>query len=336
MTGTVKVHRLFTGLALILILGQACTENIELFSPGQAVPVVYCLLNPDDSIQYVRVGQTSSLADIDSVIANPEISSLQEDYEVYITSFNDQGEPEIVWFSPLEASKRDSGLFPQEDLQILSAPMKIECSKVYKFYLQLKESGKLVYGELKSFDQIFQVIDPLDVSFRTINLYPGEDFYFRFALVSEKAVYQPILKFKYDEVFQGILTQKILEFPLTIQFSEESDVNFVEKRFSGEFFLREIGRILSPKEGISRIPVGLDFHISAGGEELYYLIKSENRQFGFSSMSMTNLVNAVGVFSSLSHRYINDMKFSKFSIDSLAYSQYTKDLGFEPYLKSEQ
>lgn len=320
-------------IASIILMDNGCTEDIDLYTSYEPIPIVYCLLDPDDSIQYVRVGQTFSHIDGDSLKYDTNNSYLLEDFELYITSINEDNENEIVWFFEHSGAVRDSGFFPQEGLQLLSANMFVECNRVYKLYLRLPNSKKLVFGELNSFERKLKVIDPLDFSLRTINLFTDEDFYFRFAPVSVRAVYQAIFTFKFDEIFNGIPERKIVEFPLEIVYGEEYDVEFVAQRFSGERFLMDVGRRLQPIVGVSRIPVGVDFHVSAGGEELYYLIKSENSQSGFSTIPPTNLLNALGIFSSLSHRYINDIKFSRFTIDSLAGSQYTKDLGFVPFSK---
>lgn len=329
------IIKVLIGISALAFLLQACTEEIDLYAPPETSPVVYALLDADYDTQYIRVGQTFFYQGQDSILSNPKLTHLDEDFEVYITYTDNNGSNKIIWFEPHDGVTRDSGLFAPEELQLLSAKMEVQNSTIYKFYLHLKKSGKIVYGQLKSFDEKLQVIDPLDVSFRTINLYTDEDFYFRFVPVSNKAVYQAILTFNYHEVQQGIFSEHSLDFPLEIVYGEGQEVFFVGDRFSGESFLRDIGQRIEPKEGISRIPIGLNFHISAGGEEMYYLIKSANRQFGFSAMSNTNLQNGIGVFSTLSHRYINDILFSEHSIDSLAMSQYTKHLGFEPYSKQE-
>lgn len=333
MITQLKVHTYFYGLFIIALLAQSCSQEIDLYAPHQTVPVVYALLDPDYQTQFIRVGQSFFYQGEDSILATPKLNHLEEDFDLYITYSDNLGSTKVVWFQPYTGVVRNSGLFAQEELQVFSAELDVENSRVYKLYLHLKESGKIVYAELTSFDRDFQVIDPLDAAFRTINLYPGEDFYFRFAPVSKRAVYQAFLTFNYEEIQEGIPEIHSLEFPMDIIFGEESDLFYVGKRFSGENFLKDLGQRIEPKAGIRRRSIGLDFYMSAGGEELYYLIKSANSQFGFSARSNTNLDNGVGIFSSLSHKRINNIQLSRHTIDSIAGSSYTKHLGFEPYSK---
>jgi len=118
---------------------------------------------------------------------------------------------------------------------------------------------------------------------------------------------------------------------MDIRFGEERDQVFVAQRLSGDFFLREIGQKLKAGDGIIRVAIGFDFQCSAGGEELYYYIKSAHQQFGYSSLSMSNLDNGIGIFSSMSHEYVKGIPPSVHTVDSLAYSKYTSHLGFLPY-----
>lgn len=328
---SIKKH--IWGFLIVTFLIQSCTEEIDMFDPQESVPVVYALLDPDYSTQYIRVGQSFIYKGQDSILNLPKLTYLEEDFDLYVTYFDASGSNKIVWFEPHNGPLRDSGMFAQEELQIFSADLEIQNSIKYKLYLHFKESGKIVYGELTSFDHDFVVIDPLDVAFRTVNIYSGEDFYFRFKPVAKRAVYQAFLTFNYEEVLSGVPMLCSLEFPLEIVFGDENDVLFVTKRFSGETFLRDIGQRIEPREGVSRRPIGLDFFMSAGGEELYYLIKASNDQFGYLAMSNTNLDNGIGIFSTLSHKTVNNIPLSEHSIDSLALSQFTKHLGFQPFSK---
>ena len=49
-----------SALAFLTVIG-ACSTDVELIAPGDPIPVVYCLLDPEDSIQYVRIGSTYSV-----------------------------------------------------------------------------------------------------------------------------------------------------------------------------------------------------------------------------------------------------------------------------------
>jgi len=319
-----------------LILLNSCTEDIDLFTTGEKIPIVYALLDPDHDTQFIRVGESFQYWGEKNALNEPQLTHLQEDFEVYISHRDENGINQITRFEPYTGAIRDSGLFHSDELQLLSAELSIELNKQYKLYLYLKESEKVVYGELKSFARKFNVIDPLPVAFRTINLFTNEDFYFRFDPVAERAVYQSGLSLNYTEYLNGERQEKSIEFPLDISYGDETDKVFVETRFSGEYFLREIGRRLKAVDGISRMPTSFNFWMSAGGEEMFYLIRSAKNQLDFSVQSVSNLDNGIGIFSTLSHRSISNLPLSRYTADSLAMSPYTSHLGFIPYSKPDQ
>lgn len=43
---------------MILIIISSCDENIDVIARGSSLPVVYGLLNPDDTINYIRLTKT--------------------------------------------------------------------------------------------------------------------------------------------------------------------------------------------------------------------------------------------------------------------------------------
>lgn len=321
------IRQIITAL-LISGLIVSCDEEVDLYAPDKTVPVVYALFNPDASIQYIRVGQSFDYRGDATELKSAGLTRITEPFDLYITYDNENGTQELIRFYPCEGMIRDTGLFALEELQLYQAPLSIIPDTPYKLYLDLKESGIMVYGEMISFGQPFQVIDPLPAHWRTINLYTSEDFYFRFRPVADKAVYQSMLTFRYWEISGDQVTEKRMNFELPITYGEGYEDNYIESRLSGEYFLRELGRKLLPNPNVSRIPLAFDFKMTAGGTELYYMIKSANQQFGFSAQSTTNLDNALGIFSCFSQQSINDLPLSIHTIDSLASSQYTKNLGF--------
>ena len=50
-----------SGIALVLMslcICLGCSNEVDLHGDGEAIPIVYCLLNPLEQYQYVRVGKS--------------------------------------------------------------------------------------------------------------------------------------------------------------------------------------------------------------------------------------------------------------------------------------
>jgi hypothetical protein len=66
---------------LILSILPGCETEVNLIAPGEPIPVVYCLLDPADSIQYIRVattypvypGETDFRPDQDEILVHEKV-----------------------------------------------------------------------------------------------------------------------------------------------------------------------------------------------------------------------------------------------------------------------
>ena len=64
MKRSLKMRKRIILYQIILLLFPfyySCEDDIEVFSGEESVPIVYCLLNPYDTVQYVRISRTVCL-----------------------------------------------------------------------------------------------------------------------------------------------------------------------------------------------------------------------------------------------------------------------------------
>jgi hypothetical protein len=306
-----------------------CSDDIDIMTDFEPVPVIYCLLNPESVTQYVRLGMTTANNDLSQSTGISRDQLINT--EIYITSGDESGVNDIYWFELYQLTDTDSSDTSSQSFGIFQSNFTVSLNTIYKIYCKPAWSDKIASGKTISFENDFEIIDPIEASYRRINLFTGQDFYCRFRPVNTNAVYKADMQFVYREIINGIPFTKSIDIPSVMLLDEENNKPYLEKRFSGEQFLREISRNIKPEAGISRTPLHMNFTLTAGGEELYLQILNEQRQAGITITNGTNLVNAVGIFSVLSSKSVSNVLLSKFTIDSIAGSQFTKDLGFEPY-----
>ena len=159
-------------------------------------------------------------------------------------------------------------------------------------------------------------------------MFPGQDYYVRFNAVINARIYQTTLSFVYDEIKDGKPVRKEFITRLDPLLNEDPDVEYLQQRISGLRFLIDLSRNLTADSGVTRKPVCFNFQVSCGGIELASNIQSEEHTSAFSQIIYSNLDNAQGLFSSLNHRYVNNVPISRFTIDSIAKSYLTGNLGF--------
>ncbi|HBB92805.1 MAG: hypothetical protein A2X22_11730 [Bacteroidetes bacterium GWF2_49_14] len=316
-------------LAGFLVVAPACNTEVDLFLPGDPVPIVYCLLNPDSSHQYVRIGQTYMIP-LDNPDYKPSSEDLliQEEVEVYLAAEYSDSRQDIYYGKLINPYPKDSGLFPQEANQVYRIDCKLLPACSYSLYIHFLESNRVVYAQTKSFGTGFTILDPEPVLGRSVNLFHNQDFFVRFVPVTYGSIYQSTMTFRYDELYQGARVHRSLVLPQKLITEADTTRKFIEQRISGERFLIDISRFIQPSEGVARIPVGFDFYITCGGDDLAIKINAENNTQSFSVLEVNSFDNAFGVFSCMSHRHVSGFPVSPFTMDTLALSALTRSLGF--------
>lgn len=307
----------------------SCSEDINIFSSGDVLPIVYCLLNNEDSIQYLRISsQFPIIGNIESVKPDSGDMMVKGDFIAYLAETNSSGDQICHYFTPASTIRKDTGWFPAGALQVYETKCTIIANTVYSLYVYFPNEKRMVFARARSFGGVFQVIDPELVPGKKMNLYPGEDFYLRYQPLQNAAIYQTTAKFLYDDIRDGIAKRKELILTQPLDFEVQTDINYIEQRVSGDRFLIDVSRNIARDSTIRRRPVGFNFHISVGGVEMAVEIKRDRDISAFSSVDYSSFENAVGLFSSLSHKFIGTMPLSRFTIDSLALDSLTRDLGF--------
>jgi hypothetical protein len=306
-----------------------CETEIDLFAPGDPVPVVYCLLDPEDSMQYVRLGSTYPVypGDTNFRPAQDEIL-LKGEMEVYLSAEYSDRSQEIYYGKPIDTIPKDSGWFPSAVNQMYAIPCILRPSTKYSLYIRFPETNRIIHGETVSMGGPLVVVNPELVPGREATLIPGIDYFVHIETMAYGPIFQSTMTFRYAELRNGVRSDCALVFKQPFGYAYDTTQTYGELRISGDRFLIDVSRSIQPEPGVKRIPLGLDFFISCGGTDLALKIRAENDKQSFSILEVNNLDNAFGIFSCLTHHYVNNIPLSRFTIDTLALGPLTRDLGF--------
>lgn len=314
------------GAVFMLFSLVSCSEEIDLISKD-TVPIIYCLLDPSDSVQKIRVSKSFNTYNIDSTFSNDSML-ISDDLELFLVHERPDNTQEYFECFLSDEFERRPGLFPRSGLSLYIANCRIEDNHQYSLILYRETEQAISYGKITSLGGELEIIDPRHVPHRFINLFPGQDYYVRFSNVKNAFIYQVTLVFEYDEIINGIPKRQFLELPQEFTFSINGEESFLEQRISGAQFLKEIERNIQINPNATRIPVCFNFWISCCGEEVYLKVKSEVNANNFSVIDFTNLGNARGIFSTINHKIVENLALSIGTIDSIALNSGTKELNF--------
>ncbi|NLO67284.1 MAG: DUF4249 family protein [Bacteroidales bacterium] len=330
-----RIRLLARSVAVILLaaLTWECHNDLVVIAPYQDVPVVYCILNPNDSTHYVRV-EKSFLGEASALDMARETDSIYyPDGEVFIERWLNGNRMESYQLERRVASARDSGIFTHDPniLYVFNAPL--QTNSEYRIQVSIPSTGASVSGSTQVVSQ-FRVTKP--ESYKQTFAFSSYENYQTVEWITAPytRIYQLQIRFHYLEVMNRDTIEKSQLWNIghftTVDGSggERIATNILHRRF-----YQWLGNKLSPAtEGMVRLATrkALDFVFTVGGEELFMFMEVNKPESGppREKPAYTNLVGGLGLFSSRFKLEIKGKGLTYHSIDSLASGMYTNTLGF--------
>lgn len=321
------------GIGLLGILGilTSCYNEVDHLVDGPATSVVYCLLDPDEPIQYARIGKTFGVAKGHEAYY-PYADSIvwQENFDVYIEEWSEEGEQiDIFYFDPSSGMERDTGYFPREGLAVFESDFQPERFKTYAIYVHFEDEDRVTSGWTTIAGQS-EIFDPLNIPGRTINLQPNTFYTVRWGPAPMAGSYQYEFTINYEETSGQTNSVQQLMIPSRVFFALDAP-QVMLGTLLGDRFFEEINKQVHPvAETITRKIINVTFEMIIGGEELSLFLSNDLSKSSVSTSlnNYTNLVNGMGVFSSINKARVSNLMLSNATLDALAYSDKTRELGF--------
>jgi len=319
------------GLLVVLLFAglQSCSTEFDVTADNLDVPIVYCLLNTSDSVQYVRLQKTYLIEEA-ALEYPPEPDSMVFPGEIQITMERLQNGivMETYRFQPDSNIPKDSGFFPTEKHIVYKTNAKVEANSIYRLYIYLGSKEKVVYAQTTSLGKL-TVVDPMQLPLRKISLYEGNNYTCRWLPVEDAGLYQVVIRFHYSETRDGITTSHYIDWPQGFS-TPGSSRDYLSKDISGIRFMNVLKENLAVDPGVTRTVDGIDFHVLSGAIELKYYIESTSPTEGalMEKPVYTNVTNGMGIFSTISQVDVTGLFLSAVTVDSIAYSRFTRNLGF--------
>ncbi len=318
-------------ILILLILSLGCSNDVDLYVDGEAIPIVYCLLNPLEQTQYIRVGK-SFIRFEDQLDSGVPADSLiwPVDAEVYIERWENDSPIESIVFDHITEVEKDSGLFPVEGLMIYQADFEPNPEEEYHLYVYFPELDKIVSGKTVVM-KVPDVLDPENVPGRTVSFDTISPYNIRWKGGDHAGLYQGIFRMNYSESLDEDFNLKSCFFRTPLYYKQVAE-DIYEEKINGLNFLQSVAKQISPLPGASRDLINFEFFFYATGPELAILVGSE---IGISNpftliRNTSNIAGGMGVFSSLTYQRFPNLEPSVITKYFLATSEYTKHLGFNP------
>lgn len=316
-------------LALVGYIMSSCSTEIDINAPNLDVPIVYCLLDTEDSVQYLKLNKTYLV--YTAAVENPPLSDSQYfegNIQVVLERWENNRPVEVIEFLPTNEVPKQPGFFPNDKNLLYKADTRIRASSKYMINIYLENKEKIVYAATTTIGSL-NVVDPMDLEARKVSLNVGLNYTARWQQVSNAGIYQVVLRFHYAETQDGDRTEKYLDWPQGFT-NPISNVDYLSRDIVGTRFFYVVADSIPEMENVEREALGVDFFILSGGTEIKFYIESTAPSDGalMEKPVYTNLTNGIGIFSSMATQKVLGLTLASTTIDSLAYGERTKNLGF--------
>jgi hypothetical protein len=335
-------------LILLLAFVSGCKQDFDLTAPYQETPVVYGLLNSQETTHYIRI-QKGFLIDGNAYNATGIADSIyyKDSLTVKLVPYLN-GNPSGSAFTLTKVTlPKDSGLFAYDQNVLYKFTGNLDPNKRYKLEVTNNSNGN-TFGTQKDMNnnegvslvKDFTVAVPaykgFKMALRTAN--PAKVVWYT---AQNGAIYDVIVRFpykEYDAVSNTLLKDTFIDL-IMVQSKQVDDVLggvSISEEFSGTMLMNTLKNSLPSSNNIHRefnMAKGMTFYFAAGGEDLAKYINSQATQgAGLSSNEAlppyTNIKGGYGLLSSRFYKQLDSILLSNDAIDTLACNPLTSGLNF--------
>jgi hypothetical protein len=327
-----KKHLSLIAVTAILMFAS-CDNTIELEAPYKEIGVIYGLINPADTIHYVRIqkaflgeGNALVMAQIADSTYYPDI------LDVRLFRIKDGVEMESFPLTRFVGPDKTGGNdFPQSpNILYKTNGEVIDRDSEYKIVVTNTQSGHLIYAQTPIVDSIRVLRPTVSELIRWSNPNPT---LVEFTPTPNGKVYNLTIRFHFleQDISSGIANARYIDwvFPNEIV-NNPLNASTFRREIAGENFYKFVGEKLQPGN-YYRYAGNLDFIFVAGEELLanYVSITSAITSVITTTPYYSNVTGGTGIFSSRFIQVLKDKQMDPPSVSLLQSSPYTQDLGFQ-------
>ena len=315
------IRFVFCGLVLLALV--SCSNDIPVNMQNSGLPVVYCILSPDDSLQQVRLAKSFFPEKGYDSLNQMSIERWTEPVEIYLEEWKDPQQPVIHDFYPSETILQDTGYFANPSFSLYQARLRPEPGVTYYLYLWFPGRNYYAYAATTVVDHP-EVLNPEGIPGRKVTFSDLDDFVVQFRPPANSGFHQFGFLLTIEEYLKSGFRQNRFEFGSELY--EESSGQIALFQLSSErFYLDLLNRYDTITAPAYRKITGVEFVASSYGNELrLYNQLYNNGTQPWEIQSYSSFVNGFGLFSSKSVSRVTNLELS-----SLTWQLLTRDYRYQ-------
>jgi len=309
----IKKHLILASVFLALF---SCENELDINMDIDGIPVVFCVLDMDDTSQVVRLAKSFFPEKDYWQYDQLEIETWDEPVDIYIEEWIDQSSPNIYEFSQLNRVRQDSGYFVTPSYQLYEAIFTPVPNTEYILYLYFPDREYYAYARTHTVGHP-DIMDPAYIPGRGVTFSDMDDYVVQFRPSSNSEFHQFSFVLKIDEQIGNEFNVDYFDFGSTI-YESNTDQIITRKLSSARFYRDLLTRYDTLGDNDYRRVSSLEFIIYSFGREmrLYNQLYNNGTQ-PWEIQTYSSFTNGMGVFSSVAHDRLTNLELSKLTLDIL-------------------
>jgi hypothetical protein len=303
------MNKLTSILLIVLTAGMfsSCSTDFDVTAPYKEVPVVYGLINKDDSVHYFRINKAYLPENQSALIAAQEPDSiyLPGNLLVELNQYNGATLVNTYILRMVDVPKSD-GIFGGPNNHLYRTPPGIVINQAHIYELVVKRAGDnsvitrakapIVNKFNYSGNSSFEIAIKNNAGYATAR--------FKWTAAKNGRMYNMFMRFNYYEIDKAThdTTYKHVDFQL-LQGRKTNNLlgtEFIEAQFGGQDFYNTLKRSISVNDNVIRKGDNqLEFYYTIAGDELArYMDLNSVSTINDISPEYSNIENGYGIMSS--------------------------------------
>lgn len=333
------MYKRFIIWALAVVIGAilvSCETDFVTETTGPTMPVVYSIIDPQDSIHYLRLSKTFKGGNnaYESALVSDSIAF--SDAKVKLEFFNEEGwKYNDFQFDPVPDFNKINGIFTSEGEQLFKLEKNLLDRFIPGSYVMISIS--LPNNQLIS-SSFVQHLEPLKITaprngFGTrISFYPPNPTKIRFEDLAHFTYYELHVRFSYTNVFYDESEEAGFVNKVYTRHSSNSVADrpseIIITVFGDNYFAIFPQQIPENKDVKYRRVGGIEFWVFTGSPEFYEYLELSKHVSDMAGASITNIVNGTGIFALKYHDIRKGFELDYQTRDSLINGRFTRAFNF--------
>lgn len=333
-------------IGLFVFLFNGCDNSLNVTADWTEIPVIYGLLNPSASENYIRINRAYLNQEGDAISYGAVADSIYfEDLTVSLVESRNGVEGNTISFAKVDGDtiglSKEPGVFAQTPNILYRTNYDIKSTDFANLYayelVVVNNKSNKVYRSKANMVGDSEILSPLRESDPRFNIDDDTTryIYIIYREAPQAKMYDCVIRFRYQEYDKSNPSQIRIDSVDWNVFKRKETIRLrgyeeQQTNVRSYLFYDFLSSSMEANPDVERKPIDMGFYLYAAGEDMYTYVEVNQPSIGIvqKKPEFTNISDGLGIFSSLNIKSLPHIKIDDPMLTRLTASERVADLNF--------